>query len=187
MSGQLLDALLAGFLLSNPILTGLIPTSALAATQRPRNAWPYAAYGAAAVLVFSCCAWLLHPALLAAHAGWLELTLDIAVLWGVNRLLAAAVRRSGELAAQAPFFAMNCAVLAAGLLVTGRYPGRMGPALLFAVGLSVSFFCSVIVIAHVRERIEIGRFSPRLAGWPSFLLICAFCWLTFQGLALLAR
>ena len=187
MSGPLLQALLAGFLLSNPILAGFIPTSALAATDRPANAWPYAVYGTAAVLLFSCGGWVLHLALLSTRAGWLELPLDIAMLWGINRLLPAAARRSEALTSQAPFFALNCAVLGAGLMVTGRYPHDCAPALLFAIGLSVSFFSSVIIIAHVRERIETGRFSTRLAGWPSFLLLCGFCWITFQGLALLAR
>jgi Na+-translocating ferredoxin:NAD+ oxidoreductase RnfA subunit len=187
MSGPLLDALLAGFLLSNPVLVGYIPTSALAATGRPRHAWPYAAYGAIAILLFSWSGWLLHLVLLPIRAGWLELPLDIAILWGINRLMPATARRSEELAAQAPFFALNCAVLGAGLLVTERFPQAYAPALLFAIGLSVSFFCSVIIIAHVRERIETVRFSPLLAGWPSFLLLCGFCWITFQGLALLAR
>ena len=188
MNGTVLQALLTGLLLASPIAAfGFIPTSALAATDRPRQTWPYAVYGSFAILLFSFCGWLLHLALLLSGAPGLELPLDILALWGVNRLLRAAVHRTGELAAQAQFVPLNCAVLGAGLVVIDRYPHDYSRALLFAAGLAAGFLISLLVIAYFRERIETGRFSPQLAGWPSFLLLCSFYWVACQGLALLIR
>ncbi|HTY07716.1 MAG TPA: Rnf-Nqr domain containing protein [Candidatus Edwardsbacteria bacterium] len=188
MNGAPFTALLAGLLLSSPLAAlGYIPTSALAATERPRHAWPYAVYGACAILLFALCAWPLHLVLLAAGIAWPELPLDILALWGVNRALRALTGRSAVLQAQSPFFALNCAVLGAGLAAVERYPHDWYPALLFAAGMAVGFPAAVIVIAHCRERIETGRFSPRLAGWPSLLLLCACCCVACQGLALLLR
>lgn len=188
MNGSLLYALIAGFLLANPLSGhGLIPASVLAATDRPRHAWPYAVYGMLSIMMFSPLGWLLHAALGVVRLQAVELPVYLLLLWGVNRALAALLARSRELSDQAPFFFANCAVLGAGLLVIARYPEDAAAALVYACGLAASFSVSVIVIAHFRERIETRSFSRLLAGWPSFLLICAFLWITFEGLGLLLR
>ncbi|MDI6740548.1 MAG: Rnf-Nqr domain containing protein [Candidatus Edwardsbacteria bacterium] len=186
MNHSLLYALIAGFLLSNPFASfGLIPTSALGATQRPRDARPYAVYGMLSVPLFSLLGWLLHAALVLMRLKAIELPCYILLLWGVNRMLTALVARSRNLSDQAPYFFTNCAVMGAGLLVIARYPDDFLPALAYACGLAASFFGSVILISHFRERIETKSYSRLLAGWPSFLLVCAFLWITFEGLGLL--
>lgn len=188
MNGPLLYALIAGFLLANPISGyGLIPASVLAATDKPRHAWPYAVYGMLSILLFSLLGWPLHAALVATGLAAVELPLYLLLLWGINRGLAALFAGSRELSDQAPYFFANCAVLGAGLLVIKRYPDLPLAALAYSCGLAASFFVSVIVIAHFRERVETRSYSRLLTGWPSFLLICAFLWITFEGLGLLLR
>jgi Na+-translocating ferredoxin:NAD+ oxidoreductase RnfA subunit len=188
MSGSLLYALIAGFLLANPIASyGLIPASVLAATDRPRHAWPYAVYGMASILLFSLSGWLVRAALVSIKLAALDLPVYVLLLWGINRGLTALVARSRQLSDQAPYFFANCAVLGAGLLVITRYPDDLAAALAYSCGLAASFFVSVIVVAHFRERVETRTYSRLLAGWPSFLLMCAFLWITFEGLALLIQ
>ena len=188
MSGSLLYALIAGFLLANPLSShGLIPASALAATERPRHAWPYAVYGMTSILVFSLLGWLLHIALVRIRLEAVDLPCYLLLLWGINRALSGLFARSSDLSDQAPYFFANCAVLGAGLLVIARYPHDWLTATVYTAGMAAGFFVMVIVIAHFRERVETGTYSRLLAGWPSFLLMCAFLWITFEGLGSLVR
>ncbi|MCU0606747.1 MAG: hypothetical protein MUF78_04850 [Candidatus Edwardsbacteria bacterium] len=188
MTGALLQSLVTGLLAGDPITAiGLIPVSFAAATDRPRNAWPYAVFGMCAIVLFSPLAWLLHAGLAAARLLPLEVPGAVLLLWGVRRTLALAFRRVPALADQSPFFFANCAVLGTGLLTAGRSPGQPAAALGHAAGAAAAFFVATVTIAHLRSRIETGRAPRLLAGWPSLLLACAVLWIVFQGLALLVR
>jgi Na+-translocating ferredoxin:NAD+ oxidoreductase RnfA subunit len=188
MSGSLLYALIAGFLLANPLSGhGLIPASALAATDRPRHAWPYAVYGMLSILLFSLLGWLLRAALVRVQLAVVELPCFVLLLWGINQALSALFARSRDLSDQAPYFFANCAVLGSGLLVITRYPDNLLAAAVHTCGLAAGFLVTIIVIAHFRERIETQTYSRLLAGWPSFLLMSAFLWITFEGLGLLIK
>ncbi len=188
MTGTLLHSLVTGLLAGDPITgIGLIPVSIAAATDRPRHAWPYAVFGLCAIVLFSPLAWLLHAGLAAVRLAALEVPCAVLLLWGVHRALTLAFRRFPSLSGQSPFFFANCAVLGSGLLAAGRSPGHLVPALGYAVGAAAGFFVATITIAHFRSRIETGRSSRLLAGWPSLLLTCAVLWIVFRGLALLVR
>ncbi len=188
MSDTLLQTLLAGFLFSSPLFSlGLIPGSALAATERPAHAWPYAVYGMLSVLLFVPLGWLLNAGLARLGLSSVDLPCYVLLLWGVNRALSRLFRPRPELPLQRPYFRANCAVLGAGLLAIGRFADSLPGAAVLAAGSAASFFVSVVVIAHFRERIETRGLSHRLAGWPSFLLLCALLWVAFEGLGSLLR
>lgn len=188
MTGTLLHSLVTGLLAGDPITgIGLIPVSLAAATDRPSHAWPYAVYGLCAIVLFSPLAWLLQAGLAAVRMSGLVVPCAVLLLWGVHRALTQSFRRFPPLLDQSPFFFANCAVLGSGLVAAGRFPGHLVPALGYAAGAAAGFFVATVTIAHLRSRIETGRSSRLLAGWPALLLACAALWIVLRGLALLVR
>lgn len=180
---------LTGLLALNPwVSLGLIPTAAQGASRNHRQAFYYGLLGALTMLIYGLLAWLLHFYLvLPLKIAAFELPLQILLIPGLNWSLARLLKPWPRLVQNLPLFYLNFLSLAAALALLQNASETFGTTALTLLGMSASFLFSLVLVAHLRARLETGLFLKPLKGWPTFLLASGIMWIAFQGLLMLVR
>ncbi|MDP2807919.1 MAG: hypothetical protein Q8O74_07270 [bacterium] len=180
---------LTGLLALNPAVSlGFIPTAAQGASRNHRQAFYYGLVGALTMLTYGLLAWLLHfylvmPLKIAAF----ELPLLMLLMPGFNWSLVSLLKPWPRLAQNLPLFYLNFLALASALALLQYPPATFGMMILTLLGMAASFLVSLMLISHLRARLETALFLKPLKGWPSFLLATGILWIAFQGLLLLVK
>jgi len=180
---------LTGLLALNPAVSlGLIPTAAQGASRDHRQAFHYGLLGALTMLLYGLLAWLLHFYLvLPFHIAAYELPLLLLMMPGLNWSLARLLKPWPRLNRNLPLFYLNFLALAAALVLLQHPPATFGIMTLTLLGMAASFLVSLVLISHLRARLETALFPKPLKGWPSFLLASGILWIAFQGLLMLVK
>jgi Na+-translocating ferredoxin:NAD+ oxidoreductase RnfA subunit len=180
---------LTGLLALNPwISLGLIPTAAQGASLNHRQAFYYGLLGALTMLAYGLLAWLLHFQVIAPmKMAAFELPLLLLMMPGLNWALARLLKPWPRLEQNLPVFHLNFPALAAALVLLQYPPASFGLMALTLLGMSASFLASLVLVSHLRVRLETGLFHKPLKGWPSFLLASGILWVAFQGLLMLVK
>jgi Na+-translocating ferredoxin:NAD+ oxidoreductase RnfA subunit len=189
MTAQLALSFLTGLLVLNPAVSlGLIPTAAQGASRDHRQAFYYGLLGALTMLLYGLLAWLLHFYLILPLA-WtaFELPWLMLLMPGFNWCLARLLRPWPRLSQDLPLFYLNFLALAAALVLLQYPPATFGMMILTLLGMSTSFLVSLVLISHLRSRLETALFLRPVKGWPTFLLASGILWIAFQGLLMLVK
>ena len=189
MTGPFALSFLTGLLALNPAVSlGLIPTAAQGASRNHRQAFYYGLLGALTMLAYGLLAWLLHFYLVVPlKITVFELPLLMLLMPGLNWSLARLLIPWPRLAQNLPLFYLNFLSLAAALVLLQYPPASFGLMALTLLGMSASFLVSLVLVSHLRARLETGLFHKPLKGWPSFLLASGILWIAFQGLLMLVK
>ncbi|MBI4727075.1 hypothetical protein HY768_07620 [candidate division TA06 bacterium] len=180
---------LTGLLALNPAVSlGLIPSAAQGASRDHRQAFFYGLLGALTMLLYWLLAWLLHFHLIL-PLGWTawELPLLMLLMPGLNWSLARLLKPWPRLEHNLPLFCLNFLALATALVLLHHPPATFVMMILTLLGMAASFLVSLMLISHLRARLETAQFLKLLKGWPSFLLASGILWIAFQGLLMLVK
>ena len=140
------------------------------------------------MLLYGLLSWLLHFYLVVPlNIAAFELPLLMLLMPGLNWSLTFALKPWPRLFQNLPLFYLNFLALAAALVLLQNPPATFGMMSLTLLGMSASFLVSLILISHLRARLETAQFLKPLKGWPAFLLASGILWIAFQGLLMLVR
>ena len=138
------------------------------------------------LLVTSCVVTFLNRFLLG-HAPYLRIIAFIVVIASVVQFLEMLIRKVSptlfrELGIYLPLITTNCAMLGLAIFQTNRgYTFAQG--LVFAVGAGAGLTLALVLMASIRERVELSD-VPRMARSMGLVLIIASCLsLAFMGFA----
>jgi len=173
----------------NPwINLGLIPTAAQGASRNHHQAFYYGLLGALTMLAYGLLAWLLHFQVIAPlNMAAFELPLLLLMMPGLNWALTRLLKPWPRLEQNLPVFHLNFPALAAALVLLQYPPASFGLMALTLLGMSASFLVSLVLVSHLRARLETALLIKPLRGWPSFLLASGILWIAFQGLLMLVK
>jgi len=180
---------LAGLLALNPVINlGLMPTAAQGASRGHRQAFYFGLLGALTMLIYGPVAWLLHFNLIVPlKMPAFELPLLMLMMPGLNFSLSRLLKPWPRLCQTLPLFYLNFSALAAALILLQSSTSSFGMMVLTLLGMAASFLVSLVLISHLRARLETALFFKPLKGWPSFLLASGILWIAFQGLLMLVK
>jgi len=142
------------------------------------------------MLVSSLAAFGVHAMLTAIEARFLELISFIAVIASTVQLVEMFIRKTSPalfrtLGIFLPLITTNCAILAVALFQTNRGYG-LAQSIVFAVGAGTGFTLALVLIAGLRERLELSE-TPALVRGTAITLILAgllsLCFMGFAGLS----
>lgn len=142
------------------------------------------------MLVSSLAAFGVHAMLTAIETRFLELISFIAVIASTVQLVEMFIRKTSPalfrtLGIFLPLITTNCAILAVALFQTNRGYG-LAQSIVFAIGAGTGFTLALILIAGLRERLELSE-TPELVRGTAITLILAgllsLCFMGFAGLA----
>lgn len=189
MTESLALSFLTGLLALNPVVSlGLIPSAAQGASRDHRRAFYYGLLGALTMLLYGLLAWLLHFYLVAPlKIEAFELPLLMLLMPGLNWCLARMLKPWPRLEQNLPLFYLNFLALATALVLLQKPPESFGLMILTLAGMAASFLVSLVLISHLRARLETALFLKPLKGWPSFLLASGILWIAFQGLLMIVK
>jgi electron transport complex protein RnfA len=142
------------------------------------------------MLVSSLAAFGVHAMLTAIEARFLELISFIAVIASTVQLVEMFIRKTSPalfrtLGIFLPLITTNCAILAVALFQTNRGYG-FAQSVVFAIGAGTGFTLALVLIAGLRERLELSE-TPALVRGTAITLILAgllsICFMGFAGLS----
>jgi len=180
---------LTGLLALNPVINlGLIPTAVQGASRSHRQAFFYGLLGTLTMMLYGLLSWLLHFYLIVPlRIAAFELPLLMLLMPGLNWALTVMLKPWPRLEQNLPLFYLNFLALASALLLLQSPPASFGLMTLTLLGMSASFLVSLILISHLRARLETALFLKPLKGWPTFLLASGILWIAFQGLLMMVK
>jgi len=139
------------------------------------------------MLVSSLCAWAIHAALAAIDALYLQLIAFIVVIAATVQLVEMLIRRFSPVLFRAlgiylPLITTNCAILAVALFQTARGYGLL-QCLVYALGAGAGFTLALVLMAGIREKLELAELPDLAAGTAIGLFIAGILSLAFMGFA----
>jgi len=139
------------------------------------------------LVVSSLCAYGVHHLLEAIGAPFLQLTAYIAVIASTVQLVEMFIKKVSPALFRAlgiflPLITTNCAVLALALFQTNRGYGLV-QCLVFALGAGAGFTLALVLMAGLRERLELAELPGILRGTALALVIAGLLSITFMGFA----
>jgi len=139
------------------------------------------------MLVSSLCAWAIHAALAAIDALYLQLIAFIVVIAATVQLVEMLIRRFSPVLFRAlgiylPLITTNCAILAVALFQTARGYGLL-QCLVYALGAGAGFTLALVLMAGIREKLELAELPDLAAGTAISLFIAGILSLAFMGFA----
>jgi electron transport complex protein RnfA len=139
------------------------------------------------LVVSSLCAFGIHRLLEAIGAPFLQLTAYIAVIASTVQLVEMFIKKTSPALFRAlgiflPLITTNCAVLALALFQTNRGYG-LAQCLVFAVGAGAGFTLALVLMAGLRERLELVEVPAVLRGTALALVLAGLLSLAFMGFA----
>jgi Na+-translocating ferredoxin:NAD+ oxidoreductase subunit A len=142
------------------------------------------------MLVASVCTFGIHRLLVLVDAPYLHLISLIAVIASTVQLVEMFIKKVSPALFRAlglflPLITTNCAILGLALFQTNRGYGLV-QAIVFALGAGSGFTLALVLIAGLREKLELAR-TPDLVKGTALTLVLAgilsLCFMGFAGLA----
>ena len=139
------------------------------------------------MLVTSVAAYGIQAALLAINAPYLRLISFIAVIASTVQLVEMFVKKTSPVLFRAlgiflPLITTNCAILAVALFQTNRGYGLLQSAV-FALGAGCGFTLALLLMAGLREKLELVRTPDIVKGTAITLMLAGLLSLCFMGFA----
>ena len=139
------------------------------------------------MLVSSLCAYAIHAALAAIGAPYLELVSFIVVIAAAVQLVEMVIRKYSPALFRAlgiylPLITTNCAILALALFQTSKGYGVL-QCLVYALGAGAGFTLALVLMAGIREKLELAELPDLATGTAITLFIAGILSLAFMGFA----
>jgi electron transport complex protein RnfA len=139
------------------------------------------------MLVASLCAFGINELLLAVGAPYLRLICFIAVIASTVQLVEMFIKKMSpalfrSLGIFLPLITTNCAILAVALFQTNRGYGLL-QCLVFALGAGLGFTLAIVLIAGLREKLELASTPDVVKGTALTLLLAGILSIAFMGFA----
>lgn len=143
------------------------------------------------MLVSSICAFAINKALIFIGAPYLRLISYIVVIASAVQLVEMFVKRFSPALFRAlgiflPLITTNCAILGLALFQTNRGYGFL-QSLSYAVGAGSGFTLALLLMAGLRERLELSQVSSVVKGAALTLMIAGVLSMAFMGFAGMGR
>jgi electron transport complex protein RnfA len=183
--GQILvNSILSGnFVLA--MFLGMCPF--LGVTHSVSVAFPLGLATTFVIAIASLSAYALNVVLSALHLEFLRLICYIVVIAAAVQLVEMFVKKRSPALFRAlgiylPLITTNCAVLGVALFQTAR-EYDFAQSLTFALGGGIGFTIALVLLASVRERIELSEVPGVLKGTAMSLMLAGILSLSFMGFA----
>lgn len=142
------------------------------------------------MLVSSVCAFLIHHALIAIGAPFLELIAFIVVIASTVQLVEMFIKKMSPALFRAlgiflPLITTNCAILGLALFQTNRGYGFL-QCVAFALGAGAGFTLALILMAGIREKLALAEVPEVAKGSAIALVVAGILSMAFMGFAGLA-
>jgi Na+-translocating ferredoxin:NAD+ oxidoreductase subunit A len=139
------------------------------------------------MLVASLCAFGIYRLLVMIDAEYLSLISYIVVIASAVQLVEMFVRKTSPALFQAlgiylPLITTNCAILAVALFQTQRGYGLV-QGLVFALGAGLGFTLALVLMAGIRERLQLADVPDVAQGMAITLVLAGVLSLAFMGFA----
>jgi electron transport complex protein RnfA len=143
------------------------------------------------LLVSSACAFGIHKALIAIDAPYLHLISYIVVIASAVQLVEMFIKKFSPALFRAlgiflPLITTNCAILGLALFQTSREYDFL-QSFAFALGAGSGFTIALLLMAGVRERLELSDVSSVVKGAALTLMIAGILSMAFMGFAGMGR
>ena len=139
------------------------------------------------MLVASICAFGLNQLLLWVNAPYLKLISFILVIASTVQLVEMLLRKLSPATFRAlgiflPLITTNCAILGLALFQTNRGYG-FSRAIVFALGAAAGFTLALVLMAGVREKLDLADVPDVVKGTTAALVVAGILSLSFMGFA----
>ncbi len=139
------------------------------------------------MLVSSVCAFGIHRGLDALNAPYLQLISFIVVIASTVQLVEMFIKKVSPALFRAlgiflPLITTNCAILAVALFQTNKGYG-LAQCLAYALGAGVGFTLALVLMAGLREKLELARIPSIVKGTAMSLVLAGILSISFMGFA----
>lgn len=139
------------------------------------------------MLVASACAYGIHALLVWIDAPYLQLISFIAVIASTVQLVEMFVKKTSPALFKAlgiflPLITTNCAILAVALFQTNKGFGFV-QSIAYALGAGAGFTLALVLIAGLRERLELANIPDVVRGTALTLVLAGILSVAFMGFA----
>ena len=139
------------------------------------------------MLVSSVCAYGIHQFLLAINAPYLQLISYIVVIASTVQLVEMFIKKMSPALFRAlgiflPLITTNCAILGLALFQTNKGYNLL-QSIVYALGAGVGFTLALILMAGIREKLELATVPEIVQGTAITLMIAGILSLSFMGCA----
>lgn len=139
------------------------------------------------MIVAGVCAWGLDALLDALGLPFLKLISFIVVIASTVQLVEMFVKKTSPALFRAlgiflPLITTNCAILGLALFATNR-GYSLGQTVVYAAGAGAGFTLALVLMAGLRERLELSRVPTLVEGTAATLVIAGILSLAFMGFA----
>lgn len=139
------------------------------------------------MLVASVCAYGIHALLVWVDAPYLQLISFIAVIASTVQLVEMFVKKTSPALFKAlgiflPLITTNCAILAVALFQTNKGFGFV-QSIAYALGAGAGFTLALVLIAGLRERLELAHIPDVVRGTALTLVLAGILSVAFMGFA----
>ncbi len=139
------------------------------------------------MLVSSLCAFGIHSLLVYLNAEYLQLIAYIATIASAVQLVEMFLKKFSPALFRAlgiflPLITTNCAILGVALFQTNRGYG-LARSLVFALGAGVGFTLALVIMASIREELDLADVPSVVRGAAVTLMVAGILSLSFMGFA----
>jgi electron transport complex protein RnfA len=139
------------------------------------------------MLVSSACAFGIHGLLTAIDAPYLQLISFIVVIASTVQLVEMFIKKVSPALFRAlgiflPLITTNCAILGLALFQTNRGYGFL-QCMVFALGAGTGFTLALVLMAGLREKLELARVPDVVRGTALALMLAGLLSIAFMGFA----
>ncbi len=139
------------------------------------------------MLVSSICAYGVHIALVAINAPYLQLISYIVIIASAVQLVEMFIKKFSPALFQAlgiflPLITTNCAILGLALFQTAKQYDFV-QSLVYALGAGAGFALAIVLMAGLREELELSDMSDVVKGTAIVLMIAGILSISFMGFA----
>ena len=139
------------------------------------------------MLVSSVCAYGVHLALVAINAPYLQLISYIVIIASAVQLVEMFIKKFSPALFKAlgiflPLITTNCAILGLALFQTAKQYDFV-QSLVYALGAGVGFALAIVLMAGLREELELSDMSDVVKGTAIVLMIAGILSISFMGFA----
>jgi electron transport complex protein RnfA len=139
------------------------------------------------MLVSSLCAYGIHRLLIAVNAPYLQLISYIVVIASTVQLVEMFIKKMSpllfrQLGIFLPLITTNCAILGLALFQTNKGYNLI-QCLVYALGAGVGFTLALVLMAGIREKLELASVPQLVQGTAITLMIAGILSLSFMGFA----
>jgi len=184
---ELLWIFISALLINNFVLSyflGLCPF--LGVSGRLETAFRLGLANIFVMLITALCAWFLNTYILI-HAPYLRLISFIVVIASTVQFIEMVIKKLSPALFKAlgiflPLITTNCAILGLAIFATNRGYGLV-EGLVFALGAGAGFTLALVLMAGIREEVELSDVPALIRGTAMNLIIAGILSMAFMGFA----